>query len=440
MAQEQTPKIVTKKHLAKLERERIQNHWIVIASIAVIVIVVGVLGYGILDQLVLRGMQPVAKVGTENITVNDFATYARFYRWQLIQQYNQTYQLAQMFGTDANYSQYFQSQLSQISDALDSSDTLGQTVLTQLIEDRLVRQEATRRGITVSKEEIDKAIQEAFGYYANGTPTPTVVPTTFPTPTLSPDQLKLVATLTPTVSAADLTATPTQAPTLAPTAASEPSATPTTDPNATPEATATPYTLDGYNKQYGDYVKSLTKNAKITDADLRKIYESNLIRIKVKAALEADLKPEQEEVWARHILVDSEAEAQSVIESLKKGDNFISLAQKVSKDTGTKATGGDLGWFGRGKMVKEFETVAFSLKVGEISQPIKSDYGYHIIQVLGHENRKLDAAGFEDLKTTTFNTWMQGQKDTVKPVQYDAVWKAAVPTEPSLATVLGGQQ
>lgn len=155
MEKKQSPKIVTKKHLARLERERIQNRWIVMASIAIIVIVVGVLGYGILDQLVLRGMKPVATVAGEKISTNDFVSFSRFYRYQLIQQYNQTYQMAQMFGTDQTYASYFQNSLTQIQTSLDTPSTLGETVMNQLIEDRLIRQEAARLGITVTKAEVD---------------------------------------------------------------------------------------------------------------------------------------------------------------------------------------------------------------------------------------------------------------------------------------------
>lgn len=438
MEKKQSPKIVTKKHLARLERERIQNHWIVIASIAIIVIVVGVLGYGILDQLVLRGMKPVATVADDKITTNEFVSFGRFYRYQLLQQYNQTYQMSQMFGTDQTYASYFQNSLTQIQNTLDNSATLGETVLTQLIEDRLIRQEAARRGITVTKEEVDAALQEAFGFYENGTPTPTEVPTVFSTPTMSKEQAAMIATITPTAGGAP-TVVPTAEPTLAPTEIPAATATAIDMSAATPEPSATPYTLDGFTTQYNDYVKALQEDAKLTDTDLRRIYESNLYRTKVESAITADLKPVQDQVWARHILVDTLEEANKVIDRIKKGENWIAVAQEVSKDTGSKDSGGDLGWFGSGKMVEAFNSAAFSMKVGEISQPIKSDYGYHVIQVLGHEERTLDQTAFDELKTTTFNTWLQTQKDTVAIIKTTG-YEASTPTEPDLATFLAKQQ
>jgi parvulin-like peptidyl-prolyl isomerase len=81
-------------------------------------------------------------------------------------------------------------------------------------------------------------------------------------------------------------------------------------------------------------------------------------------------------------------------------------------------------------MVPEFADAAFKLKVGEISQPVKSTYGYHIIQVLGHEVRALTSDAFTQYKTTTFQDWLTTTKKALTITTYDKVWQAAVPTEP----------
>lgn len=86
-------------------------------------------------------------------------------------------------------------------------------------------------------------------------------------------------------------------------------------------------------------------------------------------------------VEASHILVDTEAEANVVLERLNQGEDFAELATELSKDTGSAAYGGELGYFGVGNMVPEFEEAAFNLEIGEISEPVKSQYGYHIIKV-----------------------------------------------------------
>ena len=81
-----------------------------------------------------------------------------------------------------------------------------------------------------------------------------------------------------------------------------------------------------------------------------------------------------------HILVKKQSEALRILERLQKREKFGSLAAALSLDTGSAKKNGTLGYFGRGKMVKPFEDAAFSLRVGQISEPVKTEYGYHIIK------------------------------------------------------------
>lgn len=84
-------------------------------------------------------------------------------------------------------------------------------------------------------------------------------------------------------------------------------------------------------------------------------------------------------IKARHILVNQEHEAQDLVKALKEGKTFEELAQQFS-NCPSKEEGGDLGAFGKGSMVKPFEDAAFALKVGEVSGPVKTQFGYHLIQ------------------------------------------------------------
>ena len=83
-----------------------------------------------------------------------------------------------------------------------------------------------------------------------------------------------------------------------------------------------------------------------------------------------------------HILVEKLSQAIAILDRIKQGEKFGKLAKELSIDSGSAKRDGNLGYFGRGKMVKEFETVAFSLEVGKISEPVKTQYGYHIIKRL----------------------------------------------------------
>lgn len=89
-----------------------------------------------------------------------------------------------------------------------------------------------------------------------------------------------------------------------------------------------------------------------------------------------------DKIKCAHILVEKQSQALAIIERIKKGEKFAELAKQLSLDTGSGKRGGDLGYFGRGKMVKPFEVAAFKLSVGEVSEPIKTEYGYHIIKRL----------------------------------------------------------
>ena len=83
-----------------------------------------------------------------------------------------------------------------------------------------------------------------------------------------------------------------------------------------------------------------------------------------------------------HILVQKQSEALAVLEKIKNGEKFGKLARELSIDSGSAKRDGNLGYFGRGKMVKEFENTAFSLQVGQISEQVKTQYGYHVIKRL----------------------------------------------------------
>ena len=97
----------------------------------------------------------------------------------------------------------------------------------------------------------------------------------------------------------------------------------------------------------------------------------------------------EEEAHARHILVEDEAQAKAVVERLKKGEDFAKIAGEISKDPGSGKEGGDLGWFSKDRMVPEFAEAAFKLKKGEVSEPIKSQFGWHVIKLEDKRSKPL---------------------------------------------------
>jgi len=129
-------------------------------------------------------------------------------------------------------------------------------------------------------------------------------------------------------------------------------------------------------------MENISNKAKVTDKEVKDYYNKHKSEF---------MQPEQ--VRARHILIkvpanankkqweEAKKKALNIRARLVKGESFSKLAQKYSDDPGSKTRGGDLGFFSKGQMVPEFEKAAFSLKKGEISQPVKTTFGYHIIKV-----------------------------------------------------------
>ena len=123
----------------------------------------------------------------------------------------------------------------------------------------------------------------------------------------------------------------------------------------------------------------------VTDAAMRKVYDEAVKQ-----------QGNEQEVRARHILVPSEAEAKAILVELKKGTDFAEMAKQKSKDPGAAAEGGDLGYFAKDQMVPEFADQAFKMNKGDVSDPVKSQFGWHIIKV--EDKRTKPAPTFEQVK------------------------------------------
>jgi peptidyl-prolyl cis-trans isomerase C len=133
-----------------------------------------------------------------------------------------------------------------------------------------------------------------------------------------------------------------------------------------------------------EYLDREVKKA-VTPEAARKLYDETV----------KGLTPEAE-VRARHILVESEAEAKTVAERLKKGEDFAKVAEELSKDPGSKSDGGDLGFFEKDRMVEPFAEAAFKMEPGQISEPVKTQFGWHVIRV--EEKRTKPVPAFEEMK------------------------------------------
>ena len=410
-----------KKHIALSLQEQKQQKIIMISLVAAAVLIVGAIAIGLLNEFVFKYNQPVATINDEKILPAEFEKQVRFNRSQLLQQYLQYQQLAQMFGNDPQMGGQFTETLEQIQLQLlpDGTITVGNNVLDQLTNQILINQEAEKLGVSISDEQLNEAFQAAFGYYPGGTPTPQPTATKFVPPTLSPEQIAII-TLTPTLE-------PTETlPTTAPENVEEPT------PTSEPLPTATAYTETMFSEELSAYLDLLNKlGVGFTEADLRHLIHNQLIYEEVRDTVTADVADVEEQIWARHILVPDLVTAQVVLDSLGEGVDWTQLASELSLDTSNKENGGDLGWFSRGQMVGEFEDAAFALQIGEISEPVETQFGVHIIQVIGREDRPLDASIYQNKVSAAFETWMNTVKEN-STIDISGNWTDFIPEEPAL--------
>lgn len=151
---------------------------------------------------------------------------------------------------------------------------------------------------------------------------------------------------------------------------------------------------------------------------LREAYFDKAIRSAIGEKLARTLYDERAktmqgktEVRARHILVRTQEEAVQILEQLSTGADFEVLAQAISIDSKTKDRGGDLGFFGRGRMVKELEKAAFELEPGQVKGPVKSDFGWHIVKL--EEKREEPVPKFEEVRDEIMSSLMKQKAQSV---------------------------
>ena len=171
-----------------------------------------------------------------------------------------------------------------------------------------------------------------------------------------------------------------------------------------------------FTQQYGDQMANVLEQNGYTEETFKQSLRYTVLQEKAQADVKVTDEEIQkyydqasQELHARHILVATEEEAKEIIEELKNGGDFAEIAKEKSTDTASGAEGGDLGWFSVGQMVEEFNDAAYALEVNTISEPVKSDFGYHIIEVL--EKRAVECYGtLEEKKEEISETLLNAKK------------------------------
>jgi foldase protein PrsA len=363
---------LTRKQLSRREKERRQRLTLIGLAIGVGCLIAAVLGYGAYQELVAKPAAPVA-------TVNGVPIQRQAYQKRvLLERLNidatiENWQ-AQRSLYDSEEDEWMISYIDQQISYYYSERQLldGEGPVDDLMREELIRQAAAEQGIEVSSDEIDRSIEEYFGYYRD-LPTPSPSPTT---------------TITST---SEVTAT----------------------------EQSTPMSITEFEELYAETLTNMEERTGLTEADYREIVRTQLLTEKMQEFVGDQVPTSELQIRARHILVETEQEANAVLERLEQGEDFATVAMEVSQDTASGEEGGDLGWFPLGVMETAFEDAAFSLVVGELSGVVESSYGFHIILVEERdEDRELDADMLEQRKLEAFQVWLQDLEAEADIVKY----------------------
>lgn len=441
----------------KEERQRRQLFWGVgIAAVAVLLI----LSAATLNEYWFKPRHVLASVNGHEIRRRDY------WKYRAVDLANQASQYASIANSGfvssdqaSQYSQLAQQASAQIDGVWGSTDVDDQT-LQKMIDDQVYVQSLDKFGITITDQDVNDYIAQQYG------PPDAPIFTPTPSPTLIPQRAEwatqtaaaAIATQEPSVAAASpeaaspIAASPVteaspagQPEAVAPAVSASPAAvispkgstagaqsspfaggeatpmaSPAGSPAATPEVSPTPneaQARETATANFKDYQDAVFGRAHVSRADyVRLIVRPAIARERIDAQLTAPIGQTAEQVRAAHILVDTKDLADAIYQQVTTGGaNFEEVAKEQSIDSATAPNGGDLGWFTRGQMVDQFDQVAFSTPPGQISQPVQTKFGWHIIKVYDHQqDRAMTDEQISAAKQAAIDNWLKSRKAELK--------------------------
>jgi parvulin-like peptidyl-prolyl isomerase len=359
-----------------------------------------VLGYGLLQTYIFEPNSPVTTVNGVEIKTGDYQKRVKYERYlldrQLIQIQQQLDSMPQSEDSQDQFTQMLRNQYIQFASQLQQQRTgIDRLTLDEMTNDELVKAEAAARNITVSEEEVTEQINRVVANQGGGLTEAAASETS----TAWAEASATAALWTPTP-------TFTPSPTLTTTTELTPTATPVDTPTPEPTPTFNIIKGDDLSNQYNQWLTALTEATGITEADYHSYIRVNLLREKLAEAIGNEVPKKGEQTDARHILVETEEEAQEVVERLKAGEDFADLATELSTDSFSASQGGNLGFAPPGRYVAEFDEALSSLPIGQVSEPIKSEFGWHIIEVLAREERELSPTDYSQQQRQAYQDWL----------------------------------
>jgi parvulin-like peptidyl-prolyl isomerase len=452
---EEQPREETRKQIRLRAKDRERNRKVMLGSGVAIGLALLLVIYGFINEFVVKPNSALAQVQDEKIITKQFWKRTRLEKSNLENQLRQYELFAQQFGQ----SDIFASQVNQIQALLSSPFSLGTQVLDQMIEEKVIEIKAKELGVEVTDAEVEQALREEVAAIQGAVTEPQATATAEAVTAATATAELFTPTPTATVDASGaITATATPLPT------PEPLPTrPLLDDALYQEGLKTlaqslkdsaGMTID----EYKEVIRARLLRDKLKETVVKDLVQPTEEQVHVRHILIAvdqtadassgdtgdtsvtggdtvtgtDAISATESVSGTQPITGtksvtdtttagpsdakglSDAEALALAQELRQrildGEDFAALAEQYSDDPGSAPNGGDLGWSGRGRYVPEFEDAAFSLPVGEVSEPVKTQFGYHLIQVLERDDqRPKDENQLRQEEEQAFQSWLQEQ-------------------------------
>ncbi len=404
----QSSRTPTRKQIARSRKEREQLRLLYMGLGLAGALILIVLAFGLLQAYVLEPNSPVAIVEGEEITTGDYRSrvrYERFILEDILQRIIAEFQTLPEPEEGDQFAELirnqYQQQANQISQQLSNID---RQTLDIMIIDSLIQAEAQSRGITVSEEEVTEAIDRFLAGREGGLTAAAASETS----TARAEASATAAIWTPTPTLTPL-------PTLTTTEEiTQPTATPVNTPPPAPTPTLNVIAAGSLATQYSNWLNTLAEAAGTDESEYRQFIRMSVLRNKVREAMGEEVPTVAEHAHARHILVETEEEANEVIERLEAGEDFADLAQELSTDQGSGFSGGDLGFTSRGRFVPSVDEAVFALPIGQVSEPIESQFGWHVIEVIEREERELSPTDYNQSQQLAFSDWLNEARESAE--------------------------
>ena len=411
------PVKMTRKYESRVAQEQRQLRFIRIGIGAVVGIIVllflaGLFKTRVADPAATRSAKeelktlPAVTVNDTVISIADWQARVRFERQMYINQAAQISQQLSLFDPTTEFGQQIisqgQAQIQQIQSELDLGDGIATDVLDQMVDEQLIRQEAARRSVTITPEELQRYIEvDLFSY-----PYP---PTAEPVPTLPPPILSPTATVTP-----------------------EPTLTPTTPP--------TPRSLQDFEASYEQYTQQVGDISEMSEELWRSMVEGQLLRDKLFELFATEVETNVQQIQGRYIVAQEQPTADGFMARLNAGESFEKLAEEIEADQSEEpaAITGRFDWSPAGiiqsRFGEDFAKVALNTSAGQYAREVitGSDGQFYLVLVEGNETRELADYYIEQQQEEEFQSWLDQQKQGEGVVYGD--WRPYIPLEPSLPT------